>query len=393
MQTSHRILLILLMTASNYASSELILEDQGINFNLVTFIGHAGDDRLFIAEQSGLIKIIENGTVLPTPFLNISALSNNGFERGLLSFAFHPQYQSTGYIFVFYSNLANHSTIARYQVSKANPNLIDNSSAQVIYSVTEGTGHYGGQVAFGPDGYLYVSIGDGGTQGDPECDSQDFSNTLGTILRLDIDQNITTPPFYGIPNDNPYDGTVGSPDSEVWAHGFRNPWRFSFDRLTGELYISDVGQNTREEVNIETANFIGGNNYGWKAMEGTFCFDSNSPPNNCPISTPICNSKDLTPPAIEYDHNSGDCSITGGYVYRGNQVNQLIGGYLYGDWCSGRIWISKEESRIRQSELLNISLNQMTTFGEDNNGEIYISNGSNIYQIKNNDNIFINGFE
>ena len=393
MQTSNIFVLIFLLVLSSLARSELSLENLNLNVNKVTYIGHAGDDRLFLSEQSGSIKIVSNGELLPTPFLNISSLSNGGFEQGLLSFAFHPDYQVNGYVFVFYSNLADHATVARYQVSKEDPNIIDVSTAQVIYSVNEGGGHYGSQLAFGPDGYLYLSIGDGGTQGDPECDAQDFSNTLGAVLRIDVDENTNIPPYYGIPKDNPFDGTAGTPDAEVWAYGFRNPWRFSFDRLTGELYISDVGQNAREEVNIEAANFVGGNNYGWKAMEGSFCFDSGSPPSNCPIATPSCESKALTPPAIEYDHNSGDCSITGGYVYRGNINSQLSGGYLYGDWCSGRLWVSKETKSVRESELLNISLNSITTFGESENGEIYLSNGSNVYLLKDDDFIFFNGFE
>lgn len=393
MQNVYKYLLILLLVLSNHARSELTLENLNLNVSLVTYIGHAGDDRLFIAQQSGLIKIFSEGALLATPFLDISALSNNGFEQGLLSFAFHPDFQNNGYLFVYYSNLADHSTVARYQVSKADANVVEASTAQVIYSVSEGAGHYGGQVAFGPDGYLYLSIGDGGTQGDPECDAQDFSNTLGTVLRIDVDQNINTPPYYAIPKDNPYDGSKGTPDAEVWAYGFRNPWRFSFDRLTDELYISDVGQYSREEVNIEAANFIGGNNYGWKAMEGTFCYDANTPPSNCPIGTPTCTSMALTPPAIEFDHDSGDCSITGGYVYRGNINSQLWGGYLYGDWCSGNLWVSKDGKSGRQSELLNISLGQLTTFGEDVNGEIYLSNGSNVFLINDDDRIYFNGFE
>lgn len=384
-------LFCILISANLHA--ELVIENLNINVDLVTYIGHAGDERVFIAEQRGQIKIFANGALLSSPFLDISSLSNNGFERGLLSFAFHPDYQNNGFLFVFYSNLQNHATVARYKVSSSDPNQIDASSATVIYSTTEGTGHYGGQLGFGHDGYLYLSIGDGGTQGDPECDAQDPANTLGTILRIDINQNINTPPYYAIPSDNPFDGSIGSPDPEVWSYGYRNPWRFSFDKLTGDFYFSDVGQYTREEVNFEALGTLGGNNYGWKAMEGTFCHDSNSPPNNCPISTPSCGSLNLVAPIIEYDHNDGDCSITGGYVYRGTIASQLWGGYLYGDWCTGNIWISRLTLTGRASELLTISLPQITTFGEDANGEVYLSNGSNVYIIKNDDLIFVNGFE
>lgn len=389
----HKLLIILFFITSTLTDAALVLEDLGINLNNVTFIGHANDDRLFISQQSGEILIYENGVLNPTPFLSVSALVNGGFEQGLLSFAFHPDYQSNGFVFVFYSNLSNHATVARYQVSAADPNVVDESTATVIYSVNEGTGHYGGQVGFGHDGYLYFSIGDGGTQGDPECDAQDSSNVLGSILRIDVDQNVATFPFYGIPVDNPFDGTGGAPDAEVWSFGFRNPWRFSFDRLNGDFYFSDVGQNTREEFNFEASDAAGGNNYGWKAMEGNFCHDNNDPPSNCPLDTPICGSVALTPPAVDYSHTGGHCSITGGYVYRGDLASQLTGSYIYGDWCSGVMWASHQTEVVWETEELGISLSNVTTFGEDSGGEVYLSNGSAVFVILNDDLIFIDRFE
>ena len=387
------ILLLLLSMFISTGQSALTIEDLNVNLNKITYLGHADDDRLFIAQQEGQMMIYQNQSLNPTPFLDISDLVNNGFEQGLLSFAFHPDYQNTGFVFVFYSNLSNHATVARYEVSDSNPNLIDTNTATVIYSVNEGAGHYGGQLGFGHDGYLYISIGDGGTQGDPECDSQDPTNVLGSILRIDVDQNVTTMPFYGIPADNPFDGTNGTPAPEVWSFGFRNPWRFSFDRTNGDFYFSDVGQSSREEFNVESFGTPGGGNYGWKAMEGDFCHDNNNPPTNCPLGTPICGSLELVDPAVSYTRAGGNCSITGGYVYRGNEASQLWGSYIYADWCSGNIWASHEDQAVWETELLNISLSNTTTFGEDAIGEVYLSNGSSVYKIINDDLIFITRFE
>ncbi|WP_395377408.1 PQQ-dependent sugar dehydrogenase [Marinicella sp. W31] len=387
------IVLILLMVIAEASRATLQLQTVVEGLDRVTFVGHAYDNRLFIAQQTGEILIFSDGALLPTPFLDVSSLVNNGFERGLLSFAFHPDYASNGFVFVFYSNLSNHATVARYQVSAANPNAVDPASATVIYGVDEGSGHYGGQLGFGSDGYLYFSIGDGGSQNDPECDAQNPANVLGSILRIDVDQNINTKPFYGIPVDNPFVGMGGMPAEEVWSYGFRNPWRFSFDRMTGDFYFSDVGQNTREEFNFEASDSTGGLNYGWKAMEGTFCHDNNMPPSNCPVNTPVCDSLDLTPPAFEYQRSAGNCSITGGYVYRGSIATQVYGRYLYGDWCSGNIWAAAENAGIWSSDLLPINLPSVTTFGEDDSGEVYLSNGSVVYQITDTDRIFANGFD
>ena len=386
------LMLALLMVSAFSVRSELVLDNIVGNLTNVTFIGHANDERLFIAQQTGEIYIYAQGALSATPFLDISGLVNNGFERGLLSFAFHPDYENTGYLFVFYSNTSNHATLARYQVSAGDPNLMDPNSATIIYGVNEGSGHYGGQLGFGSDGYLYFSIGDGGSQNDPECDAQNTANVLGSILRIDVDQNVNSVPFYGIPVDNPFVGMGGNPADEVWSYGFRNPWRFSFDRLTGDFYFSDVGQNTREEFNFEMAGASGGNNYGWKAMEGTFCHDNNTPPSNCPLSTPSCGSVDLTPPAFEYNRANGNCSITGGYVYRGSVATQVYGRYLYGDWCSGNIWAA-QNSGSWTTELLSVSLPSVTTFGEDHRGEVYLSNGSTVYRISDTDRIFATGFE
>ncbi len=385
-------LLLLMLLPCGWLNAALVLENLNLNVDNVTFIGHAGDQRLFIAQQAGQMLIYDQGALSPSPFLDVSALVNSGFEQGLLSFAFHPDYANNGFVFVFYSDLNNHATVARYRRSDSDANAVDPASATVVYAVDEGTGHYGGQLGFGPDGYLYVSIGDGGSQQDPECDAQDPMNVLGSILRIDVDQNVDTPPHYGIPADNPFSGGAGEHDAEVWSFGFRNPWRFSFDRLTGDFYFSDVGQFTREEVNFLAAGSAGGQNYGWKAMEGTFCHDANDPPSNCPTGTPICGAVELIAPAIEYDHSQSDCSITGGYVYRGQLASQLRGEYLAGDWCSGTIRASQQINQVWQTRILSISLPRITTFGEDVHGELYASDGDAIHRIINDDLIFVDGF-
>ena len=355
-------------------------------------IAHAGDERLFLVDKAGLIRIWDGKQLLPTPFLDISSLVSSGFERGLLSMAFHPNYSSNGFFFVYYSDVDTDPVIARYEVMAADPNQADPSSASILMNIPHFGGHYGSQLAFGPDGYLYFSLGDGGQQQDPDCRAQNPGMLQGKMMRIDVDQNVSTAPFYGIPPDNPFVGG-GDPADEVWAIGFRNPWRFSFDRVTGDLFISDVGQFEREEVSIQPADSPGGENYGWKVMEGTFCFDPDPIDEDCPMETASCFDPSYTPPAIEYDHSGGDCSITGGYVYRGSQIPSLAGHYLYGDWCTGNLWAASEAMDTWSSELLSISLSGITTWGEDAAGELYLTEGSTIYRLDGPATIFEDGFE
>lgn len=389
--------LVLILTAAapavagvgGLADLELIPLASGLS-NIVA-ISHAGDGRLFLVDQTGFVRVYDGTSVLPTPFLDVSALISFGFEQGLLSIAFHPDYATNGLFYVFYSDVATEPVIARYEVS-VDPNVADPTSGVTLLNPFHFGGHYGSHLQFGPDGYLYFTLGDGGQQQDPECRAQNLSLLQGKMMRIDVDQNVGVPPFHGIPPDNPFVG-AGDPPDEVWAIGFRNPWRFSFDRLTGDLFIADVGQNTREEVSFQPAGSPGGENYGWKVMEGTFCFDPDPIDPDCPAGVASCFDPSYTPPIIEYDHGSGDCSITGGYLYRGSREPALAGHYVYGDWCTGNLWAASESGGTWTSELLTPSLPGVTTFGEGVDGEIYVTAGSTLYRLGNNAAIFADGFE
>ncbi len=335
-------------------------------------ITNAGDGsaRLFIALQNGRIIIHDGTRVLSPPFLDIASLISSGGEQGLLGVAFHPNYAANGFFFVNYTNRLGNTVIARYSVS-ADPNIADpNSAVQLLTIAQPFSNHNGGQLQFGPDGYLYIGMGDGGSGGDPQNNAQNLTTLLGKILRIDVDRGLP----YAIPPDNPFRGTPGA-RNEIWSLGLRNPWQFSFDRLTGDLFIGDVGQRNWEEIDFQPANSSGGENYGWRLMEGNHCFN--------PLSG--CNSGGLTLPIIEYNHSVG-CSITGGYRYRGTENQGLEGIYIYGDFCTGRIWGAIEDNSggWMTTELLNTSF-LISAFGEDENGEIYFAHYSDsdgaIFQI------------
>jgi glucose/arabinose dehydrogenase len=337
-------------------------------------VAHAGDGsgRIFIVERAGIIKIVRNGTVLPTPFLDITGRVTSGGEQGLLSVAFHPRYASNGRFFVNYTADRNglRSIIAEYRVS-ANPDVAGTTETGILEIPQPFDNHNGGLNTFGPDGMLYIGMGDGGGVGDPQNNGQRLDTLLGKLLRIDV--NVTPPvptapgagrPIrprepgvtYLIPADNPFVGQPGA-RGEIWAYGFRNPWRWSFDRLTRRLFLADVGQGNWEEVNLVER----GGNYGWRIMEGAHCFN---PPSGC-------STTGLRLPVAEYSHAEG-CSITGGYVYRGAQIPALRGHYLFGDFCSGRIW-SLQEARPAvwiRDQLLQTTL-ALSSFGEDESGEVY----------------------
>ena len=338
-----------------------------------TSITHAGDGRLFITEQAGTIRIWDGTQLLATPFLTVSPIVSGG-EQGLLSVAFHPQYTQNGFFYVYYNDNAGNVVIARYHVS-ANPNIADPASRAVLLSIPHPVGnHNGGQLQFGPDGYLYAGVGDGGGSCDDTgsgCNAQRHNVLLGKLLRLDVDQNIGSSPFYGIPPTNPFVG-AGDPLDEIWAEGLRNPWRFVFDRLTGSLFIGDVGQTTKEEVDHRPSDDPGGENYGWKRMEGFSC-DTCSV-SDCPVVPPPCNSPSYTLPILEYDHTAG-CSITGGYAYRGVQVPRLYGKYLYGDLCSGHIWWAVQNGTGWTATDFGALATSLYSFGQDINGELYVARG------------------
>lgn len=325
-------------------------------------ITHAGDDsgRLFLTLQGGQIAIYDSAQLLSTPFLDITPLVSCCGERGLLSVAFHPHYRTNGFFYINYTNTAGDTVIARYTVSD-NPDVADPLSGRVLLTIPQPfSNHNGGQLQFGPDGYLYIGMGDGGGAGDPQNNAQNLGSLLGKLLRLDVDSQFP----YATPPTNPFVGTAGA-RPEVWALGLRNPWRFSFDRLTGDLFVGDVGQGSWEEVDFASASSGGGQNYGWRRMEGTHCFNPAT----------ACNNGALTLPILEYNHGENDsvgCAIVGGYRYRGTGIPQLSGMYVYSDFCSGRIWgaIPDSAGNWTATELLDTGT-PITTFGEDQTGELY----------------------
>lgn len=357
------LLALILAAAVTQAEPQITLQTVASGLPNLVSVTHAGDSRLFITLQGGVVMIHDGTGVLPEPFLDIRNLVLSGGERGLLSVAFHPGYAQNGLFYVNYTDLRGDTVVARYSVSPFDPNRANPSSAVPVLMIQQPfANHNGGQLQFGPDGFLYIGMGDGGSGGDPGNRAQNLNDLLGKMLRLDI--NSASP--YAIPPSNPFVGQAGR-RPEIWAFGLRNPWRFSFDRLTGDLWIADVGQGTWEEVDFQPVNSIGGENYGWRRMEGTHCFN---PPSNC-------NPGNLVLPVIEYDHSVG-CSVTGGYVYRGTRSPRLTGQYIYGDFCTGRIFGATRSASgaVTTQQLLDVPFN-ISTFGEDVTGEIYVGDYSN----------------
>ena len=325
------------------------------------YAGHAGDGsgRLFVIEKEGRIRIVTDGRLAPDPFLDIAAIVNSrANERGLLGLAFHPNYASNGRFFVFYTDGRGATVVAEYRVS-SDPSRADPASAQVLLTQAQPfANHNGGMLAFGSDGMLYVALGDGGSAGDPQGNGQRLDTLLGKLLRLDVSE----PGVYRVPPDNPFVGVSGA-RAEIWAYGLRNPWRFSFDRAAGDLYIADVGQNSFEEIDFAAASSPGGENYGWKVMEGRSCFQPG----------PDCDSLRFTPPIAVYGRDEG-CSVTGGYVYRGAAHPALIGAYVFGDYCSGNVWTLRRDAGGAWRLTLQGEVDaRITSFGEDEAGEIYIT--------------------
>jgi glucose/arabinose dehydrogenase len=328
------------------------------------------DARLFIVEKTGGIRIVKEGLLLEAPFLDLSTKVSAGSEQGLLGLAFDPEYATNGRFVVHYTDLAGNTVLSRLQVS-ADPDRAEPASEQVILTVAQpAANHNGGQVAFGPDGFLYLGLGDGGPGGDPQGRGQDLSDLLGSILRIDVRAGDP----YTVPADNPF---VGNPEAraEIWSYGLRNPWRFSFDRANGDLYIADVGESQREEVDVSTAADGGGRaaNYGWSVMEGSRCFRG-----------PACDQTGLTLPLLEYTHQEG-CSITGGYVYRGSAIPSLQGHYFYADLCGGWVRSFRDAGGTVADEASWPSLSPggpVLSFGEDSAGELYILQaGGGVFKI------------
>jgi glucose/arabinose dehydrogenase len=296
------------------------------------YVAQAEDGRFYVAEQNGRVQIIEDGELLPEPFLDINEqLATDGSERGLLGLALHPDFVENGYFYVVYTNVAGDTEISRFSRSADDPNQADPESSRLILFIEQPYGnHNGGQLLFGPDGYLYIGLGDGGAVSDPYDNAQDVGTLLGTILRIDVD---AAEP-YAIPEDNPFVGRRGAL-GEVWAYGLRNPFAFSFDAETHDLYLSDVGQEGPEEINFQPAQTPAGVNYGWPFREGSGCYEAES-----------CRSQGLQMPIYEYAHGVEGCAVIGGQVYRGALVPEWQGNYFYSDFCSGTLWTLRYDQTL-----------------------------------------------
>jgi len=360
-------------------AQDIELNEIASGFSSPLDLKHAGDNRLFVVERGGLIKIINpDGTINETPFLDIESRVLSGGEQGLLGLAFHPQYQSNGILFLNYTNNSGNTVVAKYVANPPGSNTVSSSTEEILFTVDQPyNNHNGGNLIFGNDGYLYIGLGDGGSSGDPQNRAQNLTTLLGKMLRIDVN-NPQNGNNYGIPTDNPYPNTE-NPNAlpEIWAYGLRNPWRFSFDSQTQNLWIADVGQGEIEEINMVSGTQAG-LNYGWPCFEGDQPYNTSG---NCP------NNSELTFPIAQYTHsNSGNfkCSITGGYVYRGTQQPNLNGWYLFADYCSNEIGILKNENgNWNMSFTEPYPGNGWTTFGEDVNGELYIVgiNSGSVYKI------------
>ena len=342
---------------NNTPTSGLSTEQVVTGLSAPLFLTHAGDSRLFVVEQGGRIRVVVNAQLLGTPYLDISSIVLHQGEQGLLGMAFHPNYALNGFFYVYHTDQGGDSRVARYSGSG---NTADQSSGLTIMTIGQPFGnHNGGQLAFGADGMLYIALGDGGDGGDPMGNGQDTSTLLGSILRIDID-NPDAGLNYGIPSDNPFFGS-GTAREEIWAYGLRNPWRFAFDDTDGLLYVADVGQSSFEEVSVVDAG-VGGLNLGWNVMEGMSCFNAAN-----------CDQSGLVLPVLQYDNNAGNCSITGGYVYRGSDLSGLQGHYFYSDYCGGFLRSFRFNGGVAADEQdWGLNLGAVTSFGQDSAGELYV---------------------
>jgi len=359
----------------------LTLVRSGLDHPLLVTNAHDGSGRLFVVEKTGWIRILSHGTLLATPFLDLHASVTRGSEQGLLGLAFHPKFPAVPFFYVDFTDIYGRTAITRFTVG-SNPNVAIRSSGVRILTINQPyANHNGGDIAFGPDGYLYIGMGDGGGAGDPGNRAQSLDTLLGKMLRIDVNHRSGTKK-YAIPSTNPYVGRAGL--DEIWSRGLRNPWRWSFDRYGGGLWIGDVGQDRYEEIDrsVRTSTTLAGRgvNYGWSVLEGRACY---KPPTGCSTSWKV-------PPLVVYPHVSSgaaNCSVTGGYVYRGSAYPVLKGGYLYGDFCSGRIWVvsaaagAPASGTLLRSDTASPHLN-ISSFGEDQAGELYVCdlNGA-VYRI------------
>jgi glucose/arabinose dehydrogenase len=358
-------------------SQTIALQSFATGFNSPVEITNAGDSRLFVVEQGGLIRVVSStGVVNSTPFLNLSSLTNGGGEQGLLGLAFHPNYATNGFFFVNYTNLSGNTVIARYSVNASNPNVA-NTTGTILMTISQPySNHNGGSIKFGSDGFLYIAMGDGGSGGDPQNYAQNTTVNasfpsrvfLGKMLRIDV--NATVAPFYSIPPTNPYVGQAGK--EEIWAIGLRNPWKFSFNRLNGDLWIADVGQNAIEEVDKVASPLPNtGINFGWR------CYEGNSTYNTAGCAA----ASTMTFPFAQYSRSGGACSVTGGYFYTGTTYPNFQNKYFFSDYCDDKIRTVNPAGVITTTTTF--SGNNFATFGQDVNGELYIAGISSgvIYKI------------
>lgn len=364
-----KILLILSFAfASEIQSQQISLEEFATASNPVEIIASpTNDNRLFVVQQSGTIRILNtNGTFETADFLNITDRVNFNGEMGLLGLAFHPDFANNRYFYVYYNRAGRTITVSRFTANSSNPNTADPATEKVMMSIPKSqTNHNGGSIHFGADGYLYISTGDGGGSGDPDNNSQNKNSLLGKLLRIDVNSENA----YNIPSDNPFVGVDGA--DEIWAYGLRNAWKFSFDKTSNQLWIADVGQNRLEEINSVPASSAG-INYGWRCYEGLSEYNT----------TGCADASTMTSPIIQYNHNGGRCSITGGYVYRGNVYADIMGKYIFADYCSTQIGVLDGSMIVWSTPFTN---GNFTTFGEDNNKQLYVgAQNGKIYKLKTN---------
>ena len=356
--------LLFMIVAVGVRAQQLVNAYPNLLFSKPVYLTSCGDggDRVFVVQQTGIIAVFPNDSTAASSktFLDVSLrLSSSGGEEGLLGLAFHPDYAQNGYFYIDYTAPNPLRTVvARYKVRADDPDTADPSSEFKIIEIPQPfTNHNGGMLAFGPDGYLYIGMGDGGSGGDPQNNAQDRTKLLGKILRLDVNDTTATT-HYVIPPDNPYANDTGGLKKEIWAYGLRNPWRFSFDTATGALWAGDVGQDAVEEIDI----IRDGRNYGWRIMEGTHCYN---PPT-------ACDTTGLTPPIKEYLHPAGE-AITGGYIYHGLRRPDLGGAYIYADYVVGKIWVLRYENGLVTADSLLMQMStSISSFGIDRDQELYV---------------------
>jgi glucose/arabinose dehydrogenase len=370
------VLMLALAPAGASGASTVVLTPVAAGLSAPVYVTSANDGtgRLFVVEQTGRIRVIKNGVLLPTPFLDISDRISNGTEQGLLGLAFHPNFKTNGRFYVNFTRTNGNTSITEFRRSPSNPDVGVKSSARGIIEIAQPyANHNGGMITFGAGGYLYIGMGDGGSSGDPANRAQNLGVLLGKMLRIDVNGSVGTR-HYRIPASNPYVGKIGR--DEIWSRGLRNPWRFSFDRLTGDLWVGDVGQDRYEEIDrakvTTTSSSRGrGANFGWRQLEGSHCYN---PATGCSRTGKVM-------PVVEYTHADG-CSVTGGYVYRGAAVPSLYGKYVFGDYCSGKIWTFPAGApwQVGRTLLMDTNL-AISSFGEDQHGELYVvDRGGTVYR-------------